>query len=167
MMDILSNEPDMFMDLITEAKSSLASELMGEVKSYTTSARDELTVMHSEMGIGKADQGAAARILSRVFKDSKVSNWEAEDVNGSVFGWKDTVNVHIVQDANGKERLAQVKSHFDKSYASVALRLFEFFEKEGKTRKRVIVAATATEEARKIMTDHKISVFNFVGTQLC
>ena len=51
MLDILTNETDMFVDLLTQSKSSLASELMAELKSYTTSAKDEFARMHSELGM--------------------------------------------------------------------------------------------------------------------
>ena len=157
MLDILTEEPDLFSDLIAEAKTDLASELMAELKSYTQSARDELAVLHNELGVTESDGEGATRLLGRVFKGSQVTSKSLDDVEGVVFGWPDKVGLHIVE-ANGTLWSAHVKTHLDKSYASVALRLFKFFEasdSEGRPLKRAMVAATVSDEARQILADRK------------
>merc|ERR1712137_754683 len=167
MLEILNEEPELLSDLLGEAKTSLASELMAELKTYTKASKDELAVMHGELGICDNSLEPATRILSRVFAGSTISDWIAEDEDGYVFGWRDEVGLSVVENDSGKY-LAQVKSHLDKSYASIAVRLFEFFNNsdEGPF-KKAIVAGTTTEDAKEIMVNEGISVFNYVGTQLC
>ena len=167
MLEILSGEPDLLTDLIDEAKSNLTSELMAEVKSYTRSARDELALLHAELGIADNILEPAGKILARVFAGATVSEWEAEDEGGYVLGWKDNVALHVVENETGKY-LVKVRTHLDKSYGSVALRLFEFFSNSDQGPfKKALICATVTEDVRDLMAREKISVFNFVGTQIC
>ena len=167
LIDILNDEPDLLSGLINDARSSLASELMGELENFTESSRNELAVMHSELGLADNALEASGNILGRVFKDATISEWEAEDETGYVMGWSDIVGLHVVENTSGKY-LVKVKTHLDKSYASIAIRLFEFFSNSDQGPfKNAIIASTVTEDVRQIMKNAKISVFNFVGTQIC
>lgn len=164
---ILNEDSRLLNDLLVEAKSSLTSDLMTELQNYTNSTRDELSVIHGELGISDQKLEPASRILSRVFLGSTISDWIAEDEGGYVYGWKDEVGVNVVENSDGKW-LVHVKSHLDKAYASIVIRLFAFFNSadEGPFKQAIVVAST-TDDAKEIMIRQHISVFNFVGTQLC
>lgn len=167
MLDILNDDPALLSDLLNEAKTSLASELMGELRTYTNASKDELSVLHGELGISDNRLEPATRILARVFPGATISDWIAEDEDGYVFGWRDEVGLSVVENDSGKW-LAHVKSHLDKAYASVAVRLFEYFSNsdEGPF-KKALVAGSTSEDAKQIMANEGIAVFNYVGTQLC
>lgn len=167
MLSILNDEPDMFDDLITDATASLASDLVNELENFTKFTGSELSVMQSELGLFENPLESATNVLASVFAGASISDWIAEDEQGYVFGWRDNVCLSVVENGSGKY-LAHVKSYLDNSYANVALRLFEFFSNsdEGPF-KNAIVVANATEEAKQIMSDNNVTVFDFVGTQLC
>jgi len=167
MLDILTEDPALLTNLVSDAKTSLASELMGELRLFTKSTKDELAVMHAELGVTGDALGPATKILSRVFSGATISDWQADDEEGYVYGWRNEVCLSVVENESGKW-LAHVKSNFDKSYASVAVRLFEFFSNsdEGPF-KNAMVVATTTDGAKEIMAKEGIAIFNFEGTQLC
>lgn len=166
MLEVLSSDNDFLRNMIEEAKTTLASELMAGLKAYKATAKDELALMHSELGIADRREESAANILGRVFKNSIINNWQSDD-EGYVYGWKDTVSVHVIENDSGKW-LAHVQSHLDKSNSSVTIRLLEFFSNsdEGPFKKALVTSFIA-EDIQQIMIDAQISVFNFVGTQLC
>jgi len=167
MSEMLSEDTEIFKDIVSELEGSLASELMDELNIYAESLKCELAVMHGELRVtGGNVLEPATKILANVFPGGAISDWVADDEDGYVYGWSDEVAVSVVE-SNNEKWLAHVKSHLDKSYASIALRLFGYFSNsdEGPFQKAIVVDST-TDDALQIMSQENVIVFNYDGTQL-
>lgn len=164
LLQVLKDKSDDLQSALEGATRSLAESLMGELQNFKLLAEDQLSLMHAQLGVCD-NPPSAQRIISRVFPSSNYSEWIETDTKGSVYGWKDQVVINKVQ--QGKQVwLVHIASHIDKHEASAALRLFQFFSALEPNHKPAIIAATIADDARSVLLDKNVSIFNLTGEQM-
>lgn len=170
LVQVISEENHLFQDLLREAKSNVANDMLEELRSFSTCIQDELSVIQSQFGSEQVDtrrqqtiSQSSQRIVQRIFPGCSVSLWTELDSEGVVYGWEDQVNVLRVTKSD-QQFLVYITPQLMKSDASNALRLFKFFHESADTEWRnAIISTSCSIDATSVLRENNIQIFDFDG----
>ena len=106
--------------IVEEAKLALTDDFMSSLREFTSTLRDELSLIQTAFGIEKREDSSnkndatSERILNRIFPECSISSWNEVDDEGVVYGWEDQVSVYKV-DSPTQPYLAYITPNLDKS----------------------------------------------------
>jgi len=118
-------------------------DLYQQLADFKSSMRQEMQAIYNNLDQQDELAQRAMAYLQERFPHASQEDWAAEDQEGFVYGWPETVSVQTLQDtAAGTAVLYFTRSYLDKSELSLLLRLRSFYEQySGSTQVQLICFA--------------------------
>lgn len=119
---VISEDKSLVSDLINSVKETITNDILGELKSFSETIRDEVVLLHNQFAVANADLfwETAEKTVKRKFpQSSTVEIWRKFDSEGFVYGWQEEVGLFII-DGN---QLVSVTGCLGKSYIGAILRI--------------------------------------------